>query len=70
MQYNSLLEERAGVAQELYRAEQLSREATSQADELMLLAEFVRSSEYLSPETKQAGQVLRVPARPAASNLV
>ena len=57
VQYNSLLEERAGVAQELYRAEQLAREPAALEDEQTVLEEFVRSSTYLSSETKQAVQV-------------
>lgn len=70
VQYNALLEERAGVAQELYRAEKLSRQPAAQADEFTVLEEFVRSSVYLRAETKQAVQRLHVPARAAASNLV
>jgi len=52
VQYNTLLEERAAVAQELYRAEQLSRaqaqqlssDPAQQEDESTTFAAFVRSS--------------------------
>ena len=53
VQYNTLLEERAGVAQELYRAEQLSRAAADGA-KTAVLEEFVQSSIYLSGATKLA----------------
>jgi len=52
VQYNTLLEERAGVAREIFRAQELSRGKGGEDAEA--LAEFVRMSAFLSGETKGA----------------
>lgn len=51
VQYNTLLEERAGVAREIYRAQELSRGTAG--EDALAMAEFVRMSVFLSGETKQ-----------------
>jgi hypothetical protein len=71
VQYNTLLEERAGIARELYRAEQISHEPAAPDDEAAVLEAFVRSSVYLSSDTRQAVLSPRnVPAQAAATNFV
>src|SRR5437899_662265 len=50
VQYNTLLEERASITQEIYRLEKLSQEVHTAEDDLRLLDEFVRSSIFLGGE--------------------
>src|SRR5438105_10704629 len=52
VQFNTLLDERAAVVRELRRAEELARRAAPDGS-AAAVAEFVRESQYLSPETKR-----------------
>jgi hypothetical protein len=53
VQYNSLLEERAGIAQEIYRLEKLLQESRSAEAGFRLIDEFLQSSNYIRGEAER-----------------
>jgi hypothetical protein len=52
-QFNHLLEERAGISQELAWTAELSMATPEHEDAIRLVEEFIRSSRYMDEEAKQ-----------------
>jgi hypothetical protein len=53
LQFNHLLEKRAGICQELDRMREATRESLRAGDSLDALAEFIRSSSTIDTEMKK-----------------
>jgi hypothetical protein len=53
LQFNQLLEARAGISRELDLLQRLARESSRRSDAVGLLGEFIRSSSFLDDEAKR-----------------